>query len=101
MTQDILEKVDPRVQHAISAVLRKRFGDYGFRNAHVEAGLDHDGDPILLIDAYYDFSKRPVDTSAMLGLTRALREVLQTLGETRFPHVRHQFDDRQKVVRET
>ena len=92
------QDVSTAVRDAVRDVLVERIGAMGLRNVEVYAGQDHDGDPVLIVEAYYDFSERPVDARSMYGLTRHLRGALRQVGETRFPIVRHHFDDRQKVA---
>ena len=88
-----------KVATAVNSVLRKRMGPYGFVRATVSTSVDHDGDEVLVIDAEYKYQKRPVDVRATVGLTSELREILETLGEDRFPHIRHRFDDRQATAK--
>jgi hypothetical protein len=90
--------VSKAAHDAVRQVLTERIGGMHIRDVEVNAGHDHDGDPVLVVDAYYDFSETPVDARAMYGLTRHLRGALQEAGETRFPIIRHHFDDRQKVA---
>jgi hypothetical protein len=91
--------VEARVRGAIVDLLRERLGPYGFRNARVMPGVDHDGDPVLFIDAEYDLSDVPVNSRATtLDTLVDLRRKLSELGEERFPHIRHHFAEKQKVV---
>lgn len=70
---------------------------YGLRSLNVRAGEDHDGDPVIFVDGEYNFSEMPIDTSVTADLTSILRDRLWAVGEKRFPHIRHKFDERQKV----
>jgi hypothetical protein len=92
-------RVEPEVVEAIRRVLGERLQDLGFREARVYPGEDHDGEPVLFIEAHYGLREAPVDVTPTFGLHRALREALAEVGETRFPHVRHRFDERQRVAR--
>ena len=93
---EIVKKI---VVTAIERILRKRMGSYGFERVAVSTGVDHDGDEVLFIDAEYKYLKRPIDVRATVGLTNELRDALERLGEDRFPHVRHRFDDRQSTAK--
>ena len=93
------DRVERKVVETVRRVLSERMGRFGFREAEVRAGEDHDGAPVLFIDARYDLSATPIDTNATSEVLRALREALEEIGERRFPHVRHHFDDRQQVMR--
>lgn len=90
--------VDERVIEAVRRVLEDRMGRFGFEDARAHYGEDHDGDPVLYIDVDYRLSDEPIDTKATIGLVQALRDALGAVGETRFPHVRHHFDEKQKVT---
>jgi len=90
--------VDERVIEAVRRVLEDRMGRFGFEDVRVSSGEDHDGDPVLFIEVDYRLSDEPIDSKATFGLVRALREALGAVGETRFPHVRHHFDEKQKVA---
>ena len=93
--------VDERVIGAVRRVLEERMGRFGFVNARVISGEDHDGDAVLFIEVDYRLSDEPIDTKATFGLVQALREALGAVGETRFPHVRHHFDEKQKVAQKS
>jgi hypothetical protein len=91
------ETVDSRVAETIQQVLKGRLAPLGFKHADVQAGEDQDGDPVLFVDAYYRLTKTPFDPDATLTLPAVLRQALRAIGETRFPHVRHHLDEKQKV----
>lgn len=86
------------VRDVVDAVLREQVGAWGFRGAEVRSGLDHDGDEVLIIDAYYDRTEAPVNALSFYGLTRKVRESLRERGESRFPHIRNHFDESQQVA---
>lgn len=93
------EHVDKRAIEAVQRVLKDRLEPLGVRKAEVYAGRDHDDDPVLFINVRYDLIKKRIDTSATFGLIAALRKALEAVGESRFPHVRHHFDPKQRVRR--
>ena len=92
------ERVDKEAEDAVVGVLKEKMGPFGFLGAEVRAGRDHDDDPVIFIEAR-GFRDEPIDSRATLGLVSALRDALEAVGESRFPHVRHHFDDRQRVAR--
>jgi hypothetical protein len=92
------EKIDERIIDTINTVLKARLASVGFERAEVHAGDDHDGDPVLFIDAYYRFSRTPFNSDAVFGLIGVLRDALEAIGETRFPHLRHHFHEKQQVA---
>lgn len=91
--------VDEQVTATVQRVLSDRLERFGFEGVVVCPGEDHDGDPVLFIDVQYRLSDEPIDATATFELVRALRVALRAVGETRFPHLRHHFDDRQQVAR--
>lgn len=87
-----------RVKKAIERVIRARMERYGMRAIAVREGKDHDGDEVLYVDVEYDLVDEPLPLGITYGLITEVRRVTEPLGEARFPHVRHHFDDRQEVV---
>ena len=71
---------------------------FGFRRARVRAGLDWTGEPVLFIDADYDLVKDPLELGSTFELPVELIDALEALGEFRFPHLRHHFDERQTTT---
>jgi hypothetical protein len=87
------------VKGAIVNLLQQRMDRYGFERATINAGEDHSGDPALFIDAFYHLTQQPVDSTEILRLLTEIRKLLvQSVGEARFPYIRHHFDERQTVV---
>jgi hypothetical protein len=97
-TTNATAAIDKAAIEAIQRVLKERLARIGFQDATIEAAPDHDGDPSLFIYARYKYSRKPIDPSATFGLTTKLRRALEAVGETRFPYVRHKFDERQRVA---
>jgi hypothetical protein len=90
--------VPPKIRNLIKREIDKAMKPFGLARVEIEAGNDQDGDPVLLIEASYELSDRPVDPNALSELTTRLRNKLWELGEFRFPHIDHQFAEEQKVV---
>jgi hypothetical protein len=91
-------RITPDAYQEIQRVLKEYLTPFGHTEFHVKAGLDHDGDPVLFIDADYKLSKTPVDPAIVHEADRTLRRCLIEAGDDRFPHVRHHFHKAQKVV---
>jgi hypothetical protein len=49
---------------------------YGLTHVEVDGGEDYDGDPILIIEATYKISTRPIDPAVLSLLTTELRDQL-------------------------
>lgn len=94
---DRSQKIDPEIATLIERIVRENMAPFGYRNDVARAGEDHAGDPVIFVEVNYDLSENPVDLSVTSALTTTLRDRLWALGETRFPHIHHNFDDRQKV----
>ena len=89
--------VDGRIVELVNEIIRESMQSFGLRDVLVRAGEDHDGEPVLFIEAAYDLSDTPIDTAVTAALTTKIRDKLWAAGETRFPHIRHKFAEAQKV----
>ena len=92
------DAIDDKTRAVIISVLRQKLERSGFRTASVRAGGDHDGDPVLFIEAHFDLVADPIDPAITSGITAALCTALEEVGETRFPHIRYDFHDDQVIV---
>jgi hypothetical protein len=90
--------VDEKIVRLIEEIVRKTMRAYALRDVSVRVGEDHDGEPVLFIEAEYDLTDRPIDTTVTAVLTTKLRDKLWAAGETRFPHIRHKFPEAQKIM---
>ena len=79
----------------LANILRTR--SIAYKMIDVTPGIDHDGDDVLYMDVYFDFSKEPIDPFVFNFVTTELREALEVRNERRFPHIRYHFDQKQKV----
>lgn len=89
--------VDGEIVELVRDTIRESMQAFGFRDVSVRAGEDHDGEPVLFIEAGYELSDTPIDTAVTASLTTKLRDKLWGAGETRFPHIRHKFPEAQKI----
>ena len=89
--------VEPEIVELIERTVRESMQPFGLKSVDVRAGEDHDGDPVIFVEAHYELSEAPVDTMVIIELDDKLWERLWNAGEKRFPHVRHRFDERQEV----
>lgn len=93
-----IRPASPEAERAVNEALRERLRDHGFQRATVVADEDHDGTEVLYVDVDFGLTEAPVDPEMVIGLTQIVREALATVSETRYPIVRHHFDERQKVA---
>ena len=94
----VRDEVGKKVRGTIERVLRERLGPFGFREATVRAGPDHDGDPVLFVVAHFDLVPEPIDVGITVGVTSAVRDALDEIGETRFPHINYDLHDDQTLA---
>ena len=95
--QERVLRIQPDVAQLIERTVRERMAPYALKTVSVRPGEDHDGDAAIFIEAEYDLSTTPIDPAVMAALTSILCDRLWEQGDTRFPHIRHKFDDLQEV----
>ncbi len=91
--------VRPELVEQIKATMRENMGPFGLKTVEVRPGEDHDGDPVIFIDATYDLSETPIDTEVTYYLVGKMSRLLLDAGELRFPHIRNRFHELQKVAK--
>ncbi|WFU05884.1 hypothetical protein QA648_22265 (plasmid) [Rhizobium sp. CB3171] len=96
MTQE--HDISSKVEQTVERLLRDRLETSGFEGADIRSDRDLEGDPILVVDVKYRFVDRPISSKVTFGLTTELRKALMALGESRFPQVRHHFNEQQKIA---
>ncbi|BBK41666.1 hypothetical protein STVA_16860 [Allostella vacuolata] len=92
------ERIRRDVVAAIDHLLREEMGEFGLKAVSVSAAEDHDGDPVLMVEAEYGPDGAPVEPRKVARLATKLRELLWNLGERRFPHIRHHFASDQRIA---
>jgi hypothetical protein len=92
-----LPDIEPEIVELIERTIHETMDPFGLRSIDVRAGEDHDGDPVILVEARYDLSERPLELGITGQAARILRSRLRHAGEMRFPHVRHRFHEKQPV----
>jgi hypothetical protein len=85
--------VEPEIVELIKRTVHEAMDPFGLRSVDVRAGEDHDGDPVIFVEAEYDLSERPIDPAVNATLSSLLWERLWEAGEARFPHVRHSYHE--------
>ena len=95
--QDAAHPVEPEIVELISRTIHETMDQFGLRSVEVHAGEDHDGDPVIFVEARYELSERPLELGITGRVASILRERLRNAGEMRFPHVRHKFHEKQTI----
>jgi hypothetical protein len=91
--------LDDNVVKTIKSLFHERMDQFGLSDVVVRPGEDHDGDPVIFVDAVYNLSPRPIEPQAIFDLEHSLRDAVRALGERRFVHIIYKFNDAQKVAR--
>lgn len=95
--QEATRPIDAKIVTLIKLTIHETMDQFGLRSVEVRPGEDHDGDPVIFVDAEYDLSETPLELGITGELSSVLWERLRKAGETRFAHVRHKFHEKQKV----
>ena len=95
--QETIRPVDPEIVALIERTVHEAMDPFGLRSVEVRSGEDHDGDPVIFVEAQYDLSERPIEPGVTSELSSVLWERLRKAGEMRFAHVWHKFHEKQKV----
>ena len=90
--------VTPEVEAAIRDVLQQHLNSQGLESVLVNPGLDHDGDPVLFVRLKFRLVEPGIDPQLLSDSAISLRRVLWTMGERRFPHLRYDFHDDQRIL---
>ena len=85
------------IRRIVSDTLNSHLFMQGLRSIQVTEDRDCDGDEALYIDANFDLIDSPLEPTRFHFLTTELRQALIKGGEYRFPHLRYQFHEKQKV----
>lgn len=91
--------IAPELVEEIKGTIREAMEPFGLRSVEVWAGEDHDGDPVIFVEAQYNLSERPLELGITGQVASDVRELVRKTGETRFPHIRHKFHERQRVAK--
>ena len=93
-----LTDVSDEAAAIINEVLKRRVGRFGFTRAEIRPGEDHDGDPVIFVEARYKRTDEPVDSRETFESRSEIRRKLFAIGEHRFPHIRHHFARGQPIL---
>ena len=85
------------VWESIRQVLTERLG-YQLESLQARPEEDYSGEVVIAIDAYHPLLDREVDPRVTYKLPGILREALLEQGESRYPLIRHHFQQDQEVA---
>lgn len=95
--QETARPIDAKLVDLIRRTIHEAMDPFGLRSVEIRSGEDHDGDPAILVEADYDLSQTPLELGVTGKVASAVRELVRSAGETRFPYIRHKFHEKQKV----
>lgn len=96
--RDLDHPVSTEVEQTIINVLNKLLSSQGLDGVGVNPGLDHDGDPVLLVHLKFRLVEPGIDPSLLSDSAISLCRALWEMGERRFPHLRYDFHDDQRIL---
>jgi len=76
-----------QIKKVVKKTLTKPLGKVSITKIDVVDGVDADGDDILRISVIYDGGPEDLNPEKLLGITRILRDELDTIGEQAYPLV--------------
>jgi hypothetical protein len=91
--------IAPHLVEQIKRTVHEAMEPFGLRSVEVLAGEDHDGDPVIFVEAQYDLSERPLELGVTSELSSVVNDLVWNSGETRFAHVWHKFHEKQTVAK--
>lgn len=86
---------DEQIALLAERVLRPRLGPLGMERIAASSGYDHDGDPVVFVEAHYRIGSPVPEGSTMLAAVGALHQALLAEGEERLPFLDHRFGGEQ------
>ena len=96
--RDLDHPVSAEAEQTIRSVLEEHLSSQGLEGVQVNAGLDHDGDPVLFVHLKFRLVKPGIDPRLLSDSAISLRRALWAIGERRYPHLRYDFHDDQRIL---
>lgn len=95
---DLDHPVSAEVEKTILDVLKELLSSQGLEGVLVNPGLDHDGDPVLFVHLKFRLVEPGIDPNLLSQSTICVRRALWKIDERRFPHLRYDFHEDQKIL---
>ena len=96
--RDLDHLVSSEVEQTIRSVLEQHQSSQGLEDVQVNPGLDHDGDPVLFVHLKFRLVKPGIDPEILSQSTISVIRALWKIGERRFPHLRYDLHDDQRIL---
>lgn len=76
---------------------RDLFSDVLVTSLQLRAENDHDGDPVLKMDIEHSLIESDINLALVRERDNKIRDRAWELGDSRFLHIRHTYDEKQTV----
>ena len=96
--RDLDHPVTTEVEQTIRDVLEGLLSSQGLEGVLVNPGLDHDGDPVLFVHLKFRLVEPGIEPKLLSDSAISLRRALWAIGERRYPHLRYDFHDDQRIL---
>ncbi|QNG27769.1 hypothetical protein [Synechococcus sp. HK01-R] len=96
--RDLDHPVSAEVEQTIRDVLKEHLSSQGLAGVLVNPGLDHDGDPVLFVHVKFRLVEPGINPRQLSDSAISLRRALWAIGERRYPHLRYDFHDDQRIL---
>jgi len=95
---DLDNPVSAEVEQTIRSVLEEHLTSQGLEGVQVNPGLDRDGDPVLFVLLKFRLVEPGINPNLLSDSAITVRRALWNMGERRFPHLRYDFHDDQRIL---
>jgi hypothetical protein len=95
--RDLDHPVSAEAEQTIRDVLEGHLISQGLETVLVNPGLDHDGDLVLFMHLKFRLLEADIDFKLLSDSAISLRRALWPIGERRYPHLRYDFHDDQRI----
>jgi len=92
------QPVSADVEQTIRSVLEEHLSSQGLEGVLLNPGLDHDGDPVLFMHLKFRLVEPGINPRLLSDCAITLRRALWEMMERRFPHLRYDFHDDQRIL---
>ena len=96
--RDLDHPLSVEVEQTIRNVLEDLLSSPGLNGVLLNPGLAHDGDSVMLVHPKFRLVEPDVDPSLLIQTTISARRALWKIWQPRYPHLRYDFHDDQRIL---
>lgn len=96
--RDLDHPVSAEVEQTICGFREGLLSSQGLQSVPVNPAVDHDGDPVLFVHLRFRLMEPGINPGLRSDSAISLRRALWAIGERRFPHLRYNFHDDQRIL---